>query len=92
MPKPTSKKKNKTYRFTDLALKTDEGNDLIPNAKGNIPKLAVLLGLLSPLYYSIYNKCDGKKTVKILSEEFEIGIESMRQNIDKLLKNGLISI
>ena len=87
-----SPKKVKPYRFTYKALKTDEeGNNLIPKAKGNIPKLAVLLGLLSPQYFNIYNKCDGKKTVMNLSEELNIEILTMRQNMDKLLKNGLIS-
>ena len=87
-----SRKKGKPYKFYNEILSTDEGNNLKPKAKGSIPKLAVLLGLLSPFYYDLYKKCDGNKTVAQISEELNIEPPTMRMYIDKLAKNGLVII
>ena len=77
------------YNFQNKEL--ESGNTTLkPKAKGNIPKLAVLLGLLSPFYYDLYKKCDGETTIDELSGLFDIDLDSTRIYIDKLQKNGLI--
>ncbi|MHA1341680.1 MAG: hypothetical protein ACTSRZ_17320 [Promethearchaeota archaeon] len=81
----------KPYVFHNKLLENG-GTDLKPKAKGSIPKLAVLLGLLSPFYYDLYKKCDGNTTVQQLAENMNIPIDDMRIYIDKLLKNGLVGL
>ncbi|MBD3349893.1 MAG: hypothetical protein GF364_00225 [Candidatus Lokiarchaeota archaeon] len=84
-------RKKKPYEFYNETL-SEGGESLVPKAKGSIPKLAVLLGLLSPFYYDLYQKCDGNATVSDLSDQMDIDLAEMRVYIDKLLKNGLITI
>jgi len=85
------KHKEKPHVFFNKELEMG-GTDLKPKAKGSIPQLAVLLGLLSPFYYDLYKKCDGNTTINQLAEQMNIQIEEMRVYIDKLLKNGLITL
>ena len=85
-------KARKPYKFKQEKLDSESANTLIPQAKGNIPKLAVLLGLLSPQYYEIYCNCDGKRNIADVAEVMDIEIGTMRMHMDLLLKNGLINI
>jgi len=85
-------KLRKQYKFKNPELQLESAKDLKPSAKGSIPKLAVLLGLLSPLYYDIYERCNGKKTISAISEEMKIDLQKMLVHVDQLQKNGLISL
>lgn len=78
------------YEFQNEKLKNGDVS-LKPSAKGNIPKLAVLLGLLSPFYYDLYQQCDGETTIEQLSQKMDIDLTSARIFVDKLEKNGLIT-
>ncbi|MHA1819581.1 MAG: hypothetical protein ACTSU2_10850 [Promethearchaeota archaeon] len=89
---PRLLKSEKNYKFYNEKLSTDEGNKLIPKAKGNIPKLAVLLGLLSPFYYDLYNLCKEGKNIEELAQKMNVENEQMRFYIDKLLRNGLVEL
>ena len=82
----------KPYKFNKPTLETADASQMIPKSKGAIPKLAVLLGLLSPFYYELYEKCDGKKSVADLSKEMDIELPIMRIYVDKLVKNGLVEL
>lgn len=62
----------------------------MPVKKGEIPKLAVLLGLLDPFFYDLYTMCDGKKDIHTLSEVLGLDEDAVKIFVDKLEKNGLI--
>lgn len=81
--------KDKSYEYYYKKFE-DAGENLTPKSKGSIPKLAVLLGLLSPFYYDLYLKCDGTLTVSDLAKNMNISIDDMKIYLDKLYKNGLI--
>jgi hypothetical protein len=85
-------KKEREYKFTLAKLADDSANELKPQRIGSIPKLAVLLGLLSPQFYEVYNLCDGTKDINAISDELKTDPHLMRINIDKLVKSKMISI
>ncbi|MGV9171426.1 MAG: hypothetical protein ACOC44_05005 [Promethearchaeia archaeon] len=82
------KKIKKNYEFFSKALEKDDG--IIPERKGQVPKLAVLLGLLDPFFYDLYNLCDGRRDLETLSEILGLEVDDIKIFIDKLEKNGLI--
>ncbi|MHA1273824.1 MAG: hypothetical protein ACTSVV_12870 [Promethearchaeota archaeon] len=82
------KKMKKHSEFFSKALESDE--EVVPIKKGDIPKLAVLLGLLDPFYYELYQICDGKKDLNALAEFLGLKKEDVKILIDKLIKNGLV--
>jgi hypothetical protein len=85
--------KEKPYKFKYPQLESiDSAADLTPKKKGNIPRLAVMLGLIEVKFYDIYLACSGEKTVGQLAEEMSMDLAEMVMSIDKLAKNGLISI
>lgn len=65
---------------------------MVPRKIGNIPRLAVLLGMIENLYWEIYNHCLGDKTVEQLAADMDIEPAFMRIFIDKLYKNGLVTL
>lgn len=87
MSRKPPKDKPYEYNYEKLA---EASEDITPKAKGSIPKLAVLLGLLSPFYYDLYLKCDGSKTISDLAKDLKVSVDEMKIYLDKLYKNGLI--
>lgn len=85
-------KKSKDYQFNIAKLAQETANSLKPQRIGAIPKLAVLLGLLSPQFYEIYNLCDGQKDIKEIATELKQEPMQMRIAIDKLVKSKMILI
>ncbi len=77
------------YEFNEPRLKALELNEIRPKKRGNIPELAVLLGLISPKFYEIYNHCDGKSAAEI-ADAMSIDETEIRVNLDKLFKNKMI--
>jgi uncharacterized metal-binding protein len=85
--------KEKPYKFKYAQLESsDSAAEIIPKKKGNIPRLAVMLGLIEVKFYDIYLACSGDKTVGQLAEEMSIDLPEMAMCIDKLAKNGLITV
>lgn len=82
------KKIKKNYNFFSKALEKED--DIVPVKKGEVPKLAVLLGLLDPFFYDLYNLCNGKRDLNTLSEILGMEKDDIKIFIDKLEKNGLI--
>ncbi len=82
------KKIEKQHEFFSKVLEA-EGDDLKPTKKGDIPQLAVLLGLLDPFYYDLYQMCQGKSIAEI-SEILGLDVEKTKVLLDKLIKNGLL--
>jgi hypothetical protein len=91
-PLSLPKSKDKDYKFNLAELAEEKGNAIKPQKIGAIPKLAVLLGLLSPQFYDIYNACDGNKDISNLATEFKVEGKQMRINIDKLVKSKMLTI
>jgi len=85
-------KKSKEYQFTIAILAQETANSIKPERIGAIPKLAVLLGLLSPQFYEIYNLCDGQRDITTIAAELKQESLQMRIAIDKLIKSKMISI
>ena len=79
----------KSHEFFSKALEKED-KEVKPIKKGEIPKLAVLLGLLDPFYYDLYQMCDGQRDIETLSETLGLEPEEVKIFIDKLVKNGLI--
>ncbi|HMF32053.1 MAG TPA: hypothetical protein VKK79_11590 [Candidatus Lokiarchaeia archaeon] len=85
--------KEKPYKFKHSELENAENaSGIMPKKKGNIPRLAVMLGLIEVKFYDIYLACSGDKTVAQLAEEMNIDISEMAMSVDKLAKNGLITL
>jgi len=78
----------RNYNFFSKALEKDD-DDIEIHKKGDIPKLAVLLGLLDPFYFDLYKLADGKD-VKTIAEMLNMDTKAVKIFIDKLVKNGLI--
>jgi hypothetical protein len=85
------RKIEKQYEFFSKALESAEDAEVIPLKKGDIPRLAVLLGLLDPFFFDLYSLCDGKKDLKTLSEAIGLDTNAVKIFVDKLVKNGLIN-
>lgn len=83
------KKIEKQHEFFSKALE-GENQDLKPTKKGDIPQLAVLLGLLDPFYYDLYQMCQGKSIAEI-SEIIGLDVDKTKILLDKLIKNGLLA-
>ena len=83
-------KMKRQYEFFSKALEAAQEDDVVPLKKGDIPRLAVLLGLLDPFFFDLYNMCDGKKDLGTLSKALELDSGAVKIFIDKLVKNGLI--
>ena len=66
-----------------------ESGDVKPLKKGDIPRLAVLLGLLDPFFFDLYQMCQGKSVAEI-SEVIGLKVEDTKILLDKLIKNGLV--
>jgi len=82
------KKIEKQHKFFSKALE-GKAEDLKPTKKGDIPKLAVLLGLLDPFFYDLYQMCQGKSIAEI-AEIIGLNVDETKIFIDKLIKNGLL--
>ena len=83
------RKIKKNYEFFSKTLAADK-EDITPLKKGDIPKLAVLLGLLDPFFFDLYSMCDGQTDLKSLSELLGLDLDATKIFVDKLAKNGLI--
>jgi hypothetical protein len=88
---PPSKEKPYKFKNPDLEDPAKAAN-ILPKKKGNIPRLAVMLGLIEVKYYELYLACTGDKTVSQLAEEFQGKSVNLAMMVDKLLKNGLINV
>ncbi len=84
------RKVEKHYEFFSKALESAGEGEVVPLKKGDIPRLAVLLGLLDPFFFDLYSMCDGKKDIKTLSEAIGLDAKAVKIFVDKLVKNGLI--
>ncbi len=85
--------KDKTYHFKNAELEDPaKAAQISPKKKGNIPRLAVMLGLIEVKYYDLYLLCSGDKTIAQLSDELRIGAPEVATMVDKLLKNGLVTL
>ncbi|MHA1263938.1 MAG: hypothetical protein ACTSRS_01765 [Candidatus Helarchaeota archaeon] len=71
-------------------IQSEEAKDLKPLKKGDIPKLAVLVGVLDPFFYDLYKLCDGKRSVSKLSQILDLEPAQVKVLIDELAKHGLI--
>ncbi len=90
--KPTIRKSD-VYKFKSPELEDPEkGIKAVPKKIGDIPELAVLLGMIEKSYWDVYNECAGEKSVGQLAEEFDIEPAFMRIFVDKLYKNGLVEL
>ncbi len=88
---PPSKEKPYRFKYPDLEDPVKAAN-ILPKKKGNIPRLAVMLGLIEVKYYELYLACTGDKTVSQLAEESQKKSTDLAIMVDKLFKNGLITI
>ncbi len=85
--------KEKTYSFKNPELADPaKAAKILPKKKGNIPRLAVMLGLIEVKFYELYLLCTGDKTVAQLSEELRSSTADVAMMVDKLFKNGLVTI
>jgi hypothetical protein len=84
--------KSKGYKFFLADLEKEGSITLKPKKIGSIPKMAVLLGLLSPQFYEIYNLCDGKTDIAGIAANLHLDNEQARMYIDKLIKSKMIEI
>ncbi len=85
--------KEKTYHFKSPDLEDPaKAAKISPKKKGNIPRLAVMLGLIEVKFYEVYLACTGDKTVAQLSDEVRVSAADLAMMVDKLLKNGLVTI
>ncbi len=71
-------------------LMSEKKDDVAPVKKGDIPKIAVLLGLLDPFFYDLYSMCDGKRTIAKLSQILDLDTGAVKLLVNELIKNGLI--
>ncbi len=85
------KRAAESYSFFEKSLERSDAINLVPKKLGNIPEMAVLLGLISPKFYKIYNLCEGKKISEIASA-LNIDTKEIVQDIDKLIKNKMVEI
>lgn len=86
------KKERTPHEFYYKAIEGLTDEEIKPLKRGDVPKIAVLLGLLDPFFYDLYSLCDGDKTLEVLSQELEISGDNMKVFIDKLIKNGLVEL
>ena len=82
--------KPKPYKFSVKALDSETALTLKPKKIGAILKMAVLLGLLSPQFYEIYNICDGVKDIKSIAAELKLQEDQAKVFMDKLAKSKMI--
>ncbi|MHA1132594.1 MAG: hypothetical protein ACTSRC_07880 [Candidatus Helarchaeota archaeon] len=80
-----------TMNYEYFSKLSEEKTDKIkPIKKGDIPKMAVLLGLLDPFFYDLYTMCNGERDVGKLSKILGLEPKAVRVLMDALAKNGLI--
>ncbi len=79
------------YDFFEKSLERSDAINKVPKKLGNIPEMAVLLGLISPKFYKIYNLCDGKKISEIAAA-MNLDTREIVQDIDKLIKNKMVEL
>ena len=85
--------KEKSYHFKNPELEDPvKAAQILPKKKGNIPRLAVMLGLIEVKYYDLYLACSGDKTITQLSDELRVNAAELAMMVDKLFKNGLVTI
>lgn len=85
------KRSAEPYVFFEKSLERSDALNLVPKKLGNIPEMAVLLGLISPKFYKLYNHCDGKKISEIAAA-MNLDAKEIVQDIDKLIKNKMVEI
>jgi hypothetical protein len=83
-------KKSKDHKFFLTKLAEDSAISLKPRKIGAIPKLAVLLGLLSPQFYEIYELCDGEINISDIASKLNQDLTQVRVYMDKLYKSKMI--
>ncbi len=88
---PPGKDKPYTFKNPELADPAKAAT-ISPKKKGNIPRLAVMLGLIEVKFYELYLACTGDKTLAQLSDELRINVAEVAMMADKLFKNGLVSL
>jgi hypothetical protein len=65
---------------------------MIPQKVGNIPSLAVNLGLIHPSEFQIYNECKGNQSIQQIGLNLQIDEKQIIQQISHLYSFGLISL
>ena len=78
-----------TYEYFSQ-LQTEGKEDLKPIKQGDIPKLAVLLGLLDPFFFDLYSMCNGERSFSKLGEILGLEVPAVKVLIDELEKKGLV--
>ncbi len=88
---PPGKEKPYSFKNPDLADPAKAAK-ISPKKKGNIPRLAVMLGLIEVKFYEVYLACTGDKTIAQLSDELRSSAADLAMMVDKLFKNGLVTL
>lgn len=86
------KAKPPAHKFFLKPLEEDTSIGLKPKKIGSIPKMAVLLGLLSPQFYDIYLLCDGEHDINTIAKQLKLQTNQARIYVDKLAKSKMIEL
>jgi hypothetical protein len=84
--------KRQASELQNAALLGNNAGSLVPRKVGNIPRLAVLLGLISPKYYELYEACDGATTIDGLAQKLHISPDEVKVSVDRLVRNKMMEI
>lgn len=81
------------YQFKNPRLADpDAAGELTPVKRGDVPFLAVKLGMIDHFSWKLYNQCTGQKKVADLAREFAVDIAEMRTKIDRLARAKLVTL
>jgi hypothetical protein len=86
------KAKAPSYKFFLKPLEEESSIGLKPKKIGSIPKMAVLLGLLSPQFYDIYLLCDGDHDISTIAKQLKLQPDQARIYVDKLARSKMIEL
>jgi hypothetical protein len=78
--------------FSVPQLQSESALSLRPQRQGQIPQMAVMLGLITPKFFEIYNKCDGEHTIREVGQAMKIEDVEILRSIDRLVKSRLVKL
>ncbi len=65
-------------------------DDSAPVKKGEIPEMAITLGMIRPDHFQIYKLCDGNVDLRSIAEQSEIPVENVKKIVQKLYNMALV--
>ncbi len=61
-----------------------------PRKLGEVPEMAITLGMIQPDHYKIYNLCNGNYDLSHISEEANLDLQHVKKIVQKLYRMALI--